>query len=361
MTTEEALEKYYDLGKVIFHKSNKKKVEISAKYGPEALETAVKKLVQERNSSELMYDPTDEPTTGKAFVCAVTSAKIGAPQRFRTYASKDKKYSNCKIWEAARATSAAPTFFAPMTISHDDVPEEFLDGAIGYNNPITEVLNEAGISLDPTLKLGCILSLGCGTKADKTLRRSGRWFGQGLSWGWRMGKVMKDSLTDPDPKHIDVARFLDGWNETYFRFSVPGAADAVKLPEYKKMKMLEKMTEKYMDIPEVADQIEKVARILAERKSEGAWIGLVCKRTIPLSSDSCRSETYFAQVSWKRVRWPCRYKLVLWDCLATSSLEGLTFSGIWRKCCFQTQMGVASGAGNIFSGAWAVLERPKSP
>ncbi|KAK3356215.1 hypothetical protein B0H65DRAFT_71172 [Neurospora tetraspora] len=277
MTTEEALEKYYDLGKVIFHKSNKKKVEISAKYGPEALETAVKKLVQERNSSELMYDPTDEPTTGKAFVCAVTSAKIGAPQRFRTYASKDKKYSNCKIWEAARATSAAPTFFAPMTISHDDVPEEFLDGAIGYNNPITEVLNEAGISLDPTLKLGCILSLGCGTKADKTLRRSGRWFGQGLSWGWRMGKVMKDSLTDPDPKHIDVARFLDGWNETYFRFSVPGAADAVKLPEYKKMKMLEKMTEKYMDIPEVADQIEKVARILAERKSEGAWIGLVCQ------------------------------------------------------------------------------------
>ncbi|EAA35443.1 hypothetical protein GE21DRAFT_2556 [Neurospora crassa] len=277
MTTEEALAKYYDLGKVIFHRHNKKRLEISAKYGAEALETVVKKLVQERRTSELMYDPSDEPTTCKAFVCAVTSAKIGPPRRFRSYSSKDRKYSNCKIWEAARATSAAPTFFAPMTISHNNVPEEFLDGALGYNNPITEVLNEAGTSLDPTLKLGCILSLGCGTKADKTLRRSGRWFGQGLSWGWRMGKVMKDSLTDPDPKHIDVARFLDGWNETYFRFSVPGAADAVKLPEYKKMKMLEKMTEKYMDIPEVAAHIEKVARILAERKSEGAWIGLVCQ------------------------------------------------------------------------------------
>ncbi|KAK3954872.1 hypothetical protein QBC32DRAFT_254378 [Pseudoneurospora amorphoporcata] len=276
MSTEEALEKYLDLGKVIFHKSNKKTFEISAKYGPEALVTAVKKLVQERNTSDLMYDPTEEPTTGKVFVCAVNSANISAPQRFRTYASKDKKYSNCKIWEAARATAAAPTFFAPMTVSDNNVQEEFLDGALGYNNPITEVLNEAGTSLDPNLKLGCILSLGCGTKADKTLRKSGRWFGQGLTWGWRIGKVMKDSLTDPDPKHIDVSRFLDAWNETYFRFSVPGAADEVKLPDYKKMKMLKKMTEDYMDRPEVADQIEKVARILAERKTEGAWIGLVC-------------------------------------------------------------------------------------
>lgn len=284
MSTEEALEKYLDLGKIIFHGSNKKTFEISAKYGPEGLETAVKKLIRERNTSELMHDPTDEPATGKVFVCAVNSANISAPQRFRSYASKDKKYSNCKIWEAARATAAAPTFFAPMTVSDNDVEEEFLDGALGYNNPITEVLNEAGTSLDPNLKLGCILSLGCGTKAPKSLRKSGRWFGQGLTWGWRMGKLMKDSLTDPDPKHIDVSRFLESWNETYFRFSVPGAADAVKLPDYKKMEMLRKMTEKYMDLPEVAAEIETVARVLAERKTEGAWIGLVCKCTASLTS-----------------------------------------------------------------------------
>jgi predicted acylesterase/phospholipase RssA len=44
-----------------------------------------------------------------------------------------------KIWEAARATSAATTFFKPITIGD----ETFIDGATGANNPVRYMLAEA--------------------------------------------------------------------------------------------------------------------------------------------------------------------------------------------------------------------------
>lgn len=47
--------------------------------------------------------------------------------------------SQCKIWEAARATSAAFGFFDPIKISWQD----YVDGATGRNNPVDEVFSEA--------------------------------------------------------------------------------------------------------------------------------------------------------------------------------------------------------------------------
>jgi len=46
-----------------------------------------------------------------------------------------------KIWEAARATSAATSFFNPITIG----TESFVDGATGANNPINELWTELTI------------------------------------------------------------------------------------------------------------------------------------------------------------------------------------------------------------------------
>ena len=37
-----------------------------------------------------------------------------------------------KIWEAARATSAAPTYFKPITVGNYTL----LDGGLGANNPL---------------------------------------------------------------------------------------------------------------------------------------------------------------------------------------------------------------------------------
>jgi hypothetical protein len=68
------------------------------------------------------------------------------------------------IWKAARATSAAPTFFVPIDI--DGI--EYGDAGIGYNNPVKEALAELH-NMWPDRRIGCLLSVGTGL--EKALQR----------------------------------------------------------------------------------------------------------------------------------------------------------------------------------------------
>lgn len=48
-------------------------------------------------------------------------------------------YRNWPIWEAARATSAAPVYFERLTRKGDSGETlEFIDGGLGWNNPTFE-------------------------------------------------------------------------------------------------------------------------------------------------------------------------------------------------------------------------------
>lgn len=62
------------------------------------------------------------------------------PIYLRSYASKEIVLSQIKIWEAARATSAAPTYFDPMKVVDTSTPAklkyELMDGGLGANNPL---------------------------------------------------------------------------------------------------------------------------------------------------------------------------------------------------------------------------------
>jgi patatin-like phospholipase/acyl hydrolase len=70
------------------------------------------------------------------FVLTVDSANLNNKKaaHLRTYYNNQVGESLCgyKIWEAARATTAAPTYFARMQLGD----YEYIDGGIGYNNPV---------------------------------------------------------------------------------------------------------------------------------------------------------------------------------------------------------------------------------
>lgn len=53
---------------------------------------------------------------------------------FRTYVNKNvnDSFNDCTIWEAGRATSAAPTYFPSMNVDGFD----YVDGGLGFNNPV---------------------------------------------------------------------------------------------------------------------------------------------------------------------------------------------------------------------------------
>lgn len=121
--------------------------------------------------------------TQSSFVC-VTSAQPRSHFRFRSYESDQLPYEDVAIWEACRATSAAPTFFPPIAIGNP--PTLYVDGGLGYNNPIRELLDEVK-DLWPTRPTACIVSLGTGLPSLKDVGTSMALF-----------NTIKDIVTDTE-------------------------------------------------------------------------------------------------------------------------------------------------------------------
>ena len=147
------------------------------------------------------------------------------------------------ICEAALATSAATTFFEPVSIGR----RSFADGALGANNPVTEVegeainiwcSNEAGErELKPLIK--CFVSIGTGNPGKKA-------FEDGITKF--LGETVVEIATDTE----NIAkRFIALWakqfdERRYFRFNVDQGLQDVGLEEYKKRGDIEAATEAYL-------------------------------------------------------------------------------------------------------------------
>ncbi|PNP79394.1 hypothetical protein FNYG_07229 [Fusarium nygamai] len=77
------------------------------------------------------------------------------------YLSREDEQSNdFKIWEAARATSAAPTFFQPFV--HPETKRSYVDGALMHNNPVSLAYSEVDKIWPGSLPPDIILSIGTG-------------------------------------------------------------------------------------------------------------------------------------------------------------------------------------------------------
>lgn len=73
-----------------------------------------------------------------SFVCA-TAKEITGITRLRSYSLPSQLDLPATVCEAALATSAATGFFDPVSIG----ARQFVDGALGANNPVEEVEGEA--------------------------------------------------------------------------------------------------------------------------------------------------------------------------------------------------------------------------
>ena len=127
-----------------------------------------------------------------------------SPYLFRSYPSPQRPGAqpggnHCAVWEAGRATSAAPTYFAPQEIAgRDGSREKFVDGGVKHNNPTIVATNEAQ-DLWPGRKIGTILSIGCSmTDKERTEATDAR----------ALAKRAKESLTGTQPTHTEVLQML---------------------------------------------------------------------------------------------------------------------------------------------------------
>ncbi|KAL2263400.1 hypothetical protein VTK26DRAFT_6942 [Humicola hyalothermophila] len=275
MSTEEALREYDRCAAKVFSFRNKKWTTVTEKFRATALQEVVEDLVRRRNMGEDLLDYSlDHDSKGQCFVCAMPANHVGQPRLLRSYAADCRNTmsgADIKIWEAARATTAASYFFKPMKLRVGYLAaEDFIDATIGYNDPAEVLLNEAADRIGTGRRLGCLISIGTGTRQVRIDRSHPglRNIKGAVKFGKELLGLVKNTATSGEGPHDRLeARFRDHPN-AYFRFNVPDVAAEVKSHHYLKMDILKTATRAYLSDPKVARQVSIVADVLARDLSE---------------------------------------------------------------------------------------------
>ena len=159
------------------------------------------------------------------------------------------------LWEAARATSAAPGFFERIQFQRSKA--SFADGALGRNNPIRVLINEAR-QIWPDLPLGCVISIGTG-------------LGKIGALGNKLHALLKKCVEIATDAENEADSFLEDdqgirlWDEKrYFRFNVQRGLEDVKLDEASPddLEKLRAMTTAYLNNTKTAAEVDICAQYL---------------------------------------------------------------------------------------------------
>jgi patatin-like phospholipase/acyl hydrolase len=182
-------------------------------------------------------------------VLAVTKADVGAiPTKFKTYNIGDD-FRECRIWEIARATAAALTFFPSISCGEQEI--EFIDAGFGHNNPTEVLLSEAqDLFLDEIC--GCVISIGTGLSGVITIED------KRLS----ILNALRKMAINSDAVHRRLANRL--LEDVYFRFNVTKGLDHITLSDWEKSSTISAHTVNYLAEVDVRRAISRCARILTQ-------------------------------------------------------------------------------------------------
>ena len=185
-----------------------------------------------RDSKKLNSDET-------SFVCT-TDRDTKDIVRLRSYSLPDEPNIHATICQAALATSAATTFFEPVSIGD----RTFADGAFGANNPVDEVEGEASNiwcsetgNLKPLVK--CFISIGTGNPGKKAFEDSMIKF---------LSQTMVSIATETENTEKKfIARWAKHFDDSrYFRFNVDQGLQNIGLNEHEKKGTIQAATEGYL-------------------------------------------------------------------------------------------------------------------
>lgn len=255
MSIDECIDKYTAMSSAAFTLKRvkidlvgrgKDKWTTRGKYSSESLADAFKTAAEqvEGDIDAKMLEPNGQC---KVFVCANIKSQ-NQPVLIRSYAAnhavRNLSLAKCRIWEAARATSAAATFFSPMQIGE----HEYVDGATGMNNPVEMVLDEAKkIWTDAPRKIQCIVSIGTGVPTNIDFGDNALEISKTL--------VALSTETEKTEKRFYLNQTDLGVGGRYFRFNVSQGLKEIGLDEYEKTADITAVTEEYLEDPLVREKV----------------------------------------------------------------------------------------------------------
>ncbi|KAJ7770426.1 FabD/lysophospholipase-like protein, partial [Mycena metata] len=261
MSVEDAVKAYGELSKEVF--SDVKSKGHDGRFKASKLEKAIKRIVGHHSAS---LDPEEgikdtRENACKTFVCTMNAANMSLPVLFRTYNATHHPAMDCTIWQAGRATSAAPTFFKQIQIGPPGIEEAFLDGGMGQNNPTAALLREAEIVF-PDRHIAVIISLGTGQPHTINIPKP-----SGLQRLFPLDVVeaIRGIATDCEKEHQSFARYFNLVPDVYFRFNVERGMQDIQLNQWEKLGDVAANTRQYTLSHPVESQLADAVKSLVEK------------------------------------------------------------------------------------------------
>ncbi|THU91085.1 FabD/lysophospholipase-like protein [Dendrothele bispora CBS 962.96] len=276
LSTEEALAQYKAFAGHIFGKKNRKSKGHDGAFKATTLEGEMKKLLQSccRDPEALMCgDVTRENEMGRAFICAVPATNMRFPRVFRTYKLLGNSDPNCKIWQAARATTAAPTFFKRISIPGvGGIEETFIDAGIKCNNPAKQVREEARRLFGENRTVGVFVSIGTGHSG--TIGLSNPDVFQRILPS-QLIDTLKNIATDCESVADELAsQYGEREESVYFRFNVTHGVGQISLEEWKKISEIVTHTKAYLQDSRISAYVDSVVQRLCDPFSHSTSVSL---------------------------------------------------------------------------------------
>lgn len=196
-----------------------------------------------------------------SFVCATSkeSSQTVCLTSYETPRGGNDLLNSVTIWEACRATLAVTSFFDPIAVGR--YGELFVEGAIGVNNPVQELWDQAQLTWGPEPLLDtvkCLVSIGTGVLSLKA-------FDDDLI---NIGRTLAAIATETEwtAERFRQERRLLSITGRYYRFNVARGLEAIGLEEADKVKEIAAATRRYISSQEVQKQMQACAGSVAGRK-----------------------------------------------------------------------------------------------
>uniref|UniRef100_A0A8C1Y9Y9 PNPLA domain-containing protein n=1 Tax=Cyprinus carpio TaxID=7962 RepID=A0A8C1Y9Y9_CYPCA len=219
------------------------------------------KVLKEKMGSELLIQTARHPHCPK--VAAVSTVVNHHPPVkafvFRNYSLpvgvRSHYRGSCRhrLWEAIRASSAAPGYFQEFALGHD----LHQDGGMLINNPTALAIHECQC-LWPDVPLQCVVSLGTGR-----FQTAGRTSVSYTSLKTKLSHVIS-SATDTEEVHTMLDALLPP--NTYFRFN-PYMSEDVALDESRGEKLEQLQAEGLQYLERNQEKLQRAVSELSRDKS----------------------------------------------------------------------------------------------
>jgi patatin-like phospholipase/acyl hydrolase len=263
MTVPECIAKYAQLAADVFSHENW----IGSKFDANRLATAIKGAVKEKLKDENAI-MLDDKNACKVFVVSCRDEAVNNAQavHLRTYINpllpSSYSYTDWKIWEAGRATSAAPTYFDYL----EKDGYTYTDGGLRFNNPVMELLIEAS-SLYPKNSYACLVSIGTGLQSNIEMPEGGAIhaveFLKALSAiatscetaNLQAGPLFTNVYSEPGADKY--CRLNMGIRVADSKPGIMNYENQIDLADYKKMNDLANSTDLWLKQKDVQDQVAK--------------------------------------------------------------------------------------------------------